>query len=165
MTMASKIPLTQGKLAIIDDADLSLIKRFKWSCGSTDGKYASTHDPDTGATILMHRLILGVHRDSVPEVDHRNSDGYDNRRSNLRVATRQQNAFNKRKKQNTSSKFIGVYWNKINHKWCAQYMQDGKAYYVGSFADETEAAKARDAAIRELRGDFAKLNFPTDEGE
>jgi hypothetical protein len=93
-------------------------------------------------------------------VDHRNGNSLDNRRDNLRLATNSQNQYNKRKKPNTSSRFLGVAFHKKNRKWTAYLQASGKRIYLGSFNSEIEAARVRDAAAKKHRGEFARLNFP-----
>jgi hypothetical protein len=93
-------------------------------------------------------------------VDHRNSDGLDNRRENLRIATKTQNAFNSRKRKNATSQFHGVHFKKLSDKWvaCIQYRK--KRMWLGYFENEIEAARAYDRAALKYRKEFARLNFP-----
>jgi hypothetical protein len=110
--------------------------------------------------------IVSLHREIMnnPDgllVDHANGDGLDNRRTNLRLATHSQNQFNKRKtKSKTSSRFIGVYFEKRKNRWMARIHYHGKRIWLGSFKSEFDAAKAYDAAAKKYHGEFARLNFP-----
>lgn len=101
----------------------------------------------------MHRVILGV--DSSVEVDHRNGDGLDNRKSNLRPATRQQNCANVGKSSRNTSGYIGVTWNKKLRKWHAQIKVNRKNIHIGHYATKEEAARARAELARRIHGDFA----------
>jgi len=106
----------------------------------------------------MHRQIMGEPVGML--VDHRDGDGLNCRRLNLRAATHQQNMMNRTRRQaGKSSRFIGVYWNTERRLWQAQIGTQGTTTNLGRFDDETEAAMARDMAAKSLFGDFAVLNF------
>jgi hypothetical protein len=110
----------------------------------------------------MHREILGF--GSIKQdprlVDHRNRNGLDNRRENLRPSTNSQNLGNRIGSPNSSSKYKGVHWDSTRGKWRTQAQHDGKTYRLGRFDSEEEAAAAYDRKALELWGEFALLNFP-----
>jgi hypothetical protein len=109
----------------------------------------------------LHRYIMKCF-DPAKHVDHINTyviNTLDNRRQNLRIVTPRQNAMNQRKRKGTSSKYIGVCWDKINEKWRAS-IKIGVTQHLGSFDDEIEAGKARDKATKKHFGKHGKLNFP-----
>ncbi len=107
---------------------------------------------------MMHREVMGV--EDARYVDHRNHNGLDNRRSNLRIATWAENCWNKRKPiSGSSSQFKGVMWDKRRSQWQVQIGHNGKKIFIGYFDDEQEAARAYDAKAKELYGEFAALNF------
>lgn len=106
--------------------------------------------------------ILGAREGFV--VDHINGNRLDNRRVNLRYATRQQNAWNARAKSEKASRFKGVRLSKSKLRWRACIGVDGKQVGLGSYQSEVDAARAYDAAARKYCGEFAALNFPR-EGE
>jgi len=95
-------------------------------------------------------------------VDHINHNGLDNRKANLRPATRAQNNYNKLivKHKESSSKYKGVTWKKENKKWLAQINFKGDYIFLGYFKDERKAAKAYDEAAKKYYSEFACLNFP-----
>jgi len=156
-----RIPLTQGKFAIVDDEDFNRINLHKWYAHKTHLTYYAVRGQKINGkciSIFMHREILGV----LPgfEVDHHNGNGLYNRRKNLRICTRADNQHNQRSRQCVAtSKFKGVYWNKQDHKWIAQIRLNGKHKYPGRFDNEIEAAKAYDQKAKELFGEFARTNF------
>src|SRR5690242_7752855 len=130
-----EIPLTQGKVAIIDAADADLC-RYKWHAirqGNT--WYARTNITVSGRpaktrqkTVLMHRLVVGA--EVGQEVDHQDGDGLNNCRSNLRVCTKQENARN-RKAGRSKLGVKGVKYNLRNRKWEARIHVNGKTRYLG----------------------------------
>lgn len=147
-------------VALVDDEDFEALNRFKW-CAKSSGAglfyaYRATGKRSDGSRVyqFMHRLL--VQGDGF--VDHINGNGLDNRRDNLRLATSSQNGINRRKALGTTSRYKGVTWSKKDQRWCAQIKRNGKNRFLGSFRSEEEAAKAYDAAARELFGEFAKLN-------
>ncbi|MFH1881710.1 MAG: AP2 domain-containing protein, partial [Planctomycetota bacterium] len=84
----------------------------------------------------------------------------DNRKANLRSATRQQNCWNSSKRRTGLSKYKGVSRNKRGREWKAMLTVNGKTTYLGSFHDQKQAAKAYDAAAKKYYREFAALNFP-----
>lgn len=157
------IPLTKGKIAFIDPNDFNLVAPIRWHAHHqtlVNNELWYAYGKFQGLPIKMHRFILGV-PDNV-EVDHRDGDGLNNRRGNLRPATRQQNGFNT-KRHSTGTVFSGVYYYKANGKWTGQVTAtDGRRLSIGYHEKDYEAALARDRLVRAHHGEFARLNFPTE---
>lgn len=153
------IPLSQGKVAVVDDEDFANVSRHKWCavrCGSQ--YYAMRARVVDGKTryIYMHRELLGFPKGK--RIDHINHEGLDNRRSNLRLASRSQNAMNMQKKAPHSSRYKGVSWSKHQCKWVAYICPKGQYLTLGSFTDEENAAIAYNVAAQLFFGEFALLN-------
>ena len=109
---------------------------------------------------LEHRLIWLYHYGEWPKeyIDHINGIRDDNRIENLREGTDQQNSFNRKSREGSTSKYKGVSWDKQNKKWRAQYSYKGKVYYLGRYECEEEAAKAYDEATKPIHQHFHKEN-------
>lgn len=155
------IKLTQGKAALVDDADFERVKAHKWhALKSRRGFYAvrGLRKSDGKKTLqYLHRFLLP----GVAEIDHRDGNGLNNQRENLRPVTHQQNMQGfQRKRLGATSKFRGVSWYKNISKWEARIQVSGKRIFLGHFTDETKAARAYDAAARHYFGDSAYFNFP-----
>lgn len=158
---AFEVPLTRGAVAIVDLADAESVSQWSWSLWSIRNKqYARANvglNNGTRRYVAMHFYLIGQ-KDM--EVDHANGDGLDNRRSNLRVCTHQQNMRNMTRLVTGSSPFKGVSWFRRDQCWRAYIVSDAKQKHLGYFVDEIEAARAYDKAAREFFGEFALLNFP-----
>ena len=160
-----RIKLTQGQYALVDDADYTWLNQHKWYAHKDHSGdfYVMRHSPMIRGKqhlIHMHRFILALEKGDKRQGDHINHNTLDNRQSNLRICTNQQNAFNQKSHSNTSSQFKGVYWNKNKKKWRTQIVIKGKTKHIGYFDTEEEAAEAYDKAATEEFGEFACLNFP-----
>lgn len=159
-----EIGLTQGQVALVDDADYEELSKYKWySLKNCWGDfYAVRKSPIQEGkrfTIYMHRQLLGLDYRDKREGDHQNHNTLDNRQDNLRVCTHFQNMRNQKLSLNQSSKFKGVTWDKCVKKWQASIYVNGKSKNLGRFLMEEIAALAYDmVAIREF-GEFACLNF------
>ena len=114
--------------------------------------------------VLIARTFID-NPDNKPYVDHINRDRSDNRVDNLRWVTSQENSFNRKKQEGTSSEYIGVSLDQSCDKWLVCIYLNGKNIHVGRFdkKNEIEAAKAHDKAARKYHGEYAHLNFPDDE--
>jgi HNH endonuclease len=161
------IPLTQGKFTLVDDEDYERLVAHKWYAQKTQRKnhvvWRALRNiritPTKWATIAMHRVILK----DIPEVDHKDGDGLNNTRSNLRAANHSENQANQPKRRGKTSQFKGVYWatwRSGNGKWAAQITHHYKCIGLGYFNSEVDAAKAYDRSVISLFGEYARPNFP-----
>jgi hypothetical protein len=158
-----------GRVAMVDDADYDLVMQHRWNVKETimldrhrpSGPYAITNIKQDGhrRSLFMHQLITGY-----ACTDHRNNNGLDNQRHNLRPATSAQNGQNGPPCIGSASLYKGVSWYRRYGKWQAHITIGGKRRSVGYFTNETEAARAYDAAAREAYGEYAYLNFRTGTG-
>ena len=165
-----RIPLNQGKFAIVDEEDNDLT-RFKWFCqvygsGTNKGFYAMRQKMIQGKRyhIYMHRVILerklGHTLKPTDDTDHSNNDGLDNRRANLTITTTRENIRRQRiQSRPKSSRFKGVRWHKLGKKWTAYIKLGRMQKHLGCFVDEVDAAKAYDEAALQHFGEFAKTNL------
>lgn len=152
------IALTRGRFALVDAADYDALSAHRWHF---DGYYASRRGPEfapgRSEHIYMHRAIVGAPADL--EVDHRNADKLDNRRGNLRLASRRQNVVNAGKSRRNTSGFKGVSWHAQRGRWRASIRANGRQVHLGLFDDPAAAARAYDSAAMVHHGEFARLNF------
>ena len=104
------------------------------------------------------RLAWAICNGSWPvgDIDHINEDKSDNRISNLRVASRSENMFNRGRNKNNTSGMKGVVFCKKTQKWRAQIMIDRRSVNIGRFKTKEEASSAYLLKAREARGEFAK---------
>lgn len=152
------IPLTQGKHAIVDEDDYSLLNQRKWHAITTDngGSFYAVgwHE---GRKIRMHRFLLGAKPSEI--VDHVNGNGLDNRRANIRITDNYGNTRNRRQRSVMASKYKGV-CRRPRGRWAATIRIDGKQRSIGEYASELEAALAYDAAALHYYGEYACPNLP-----
>lgn len=145
-----EIKLTRGKVALVDDDDFEALSKFKWTATTSQHGWRA-YRRSGGRTIYMHQQIMGF---PGSEVDHRDRDGLHNWRSNLRLATRSQQAANSDWKRPHG--YRGIYPHR--KAWCARVTVMGKNHYLGSFQTKIEAANAYDRAALAAFGEFAVLN-------
>lgn len=160
--MTTRIPLAGGLTAIVDDEDAHLAG-VRWCAHADRNKtYAVRVEVMESVQVfrLLHREILNAPEGI--EVDHINGDGLDNRRANLRLATRAQNQWNSGRRSDNTSGFKGVGWVRSRQRWQAKIKVRGLRIFLGYHASPEAAAQAYDAAARQHFGEFARLNFPSE---
>jgi hypothetical protein len=156
-----RINLGDDEWTIVEPADYYRFGHLNWHLRGNRRKFYAVRDIKTGPgrtkPSSLHREIMNKPKGFL--VDHKNNCTLDNRRANLRIATRSQNAQNVPKRKNTSSRFIGVCFNKRYKRWYAFIGYERGKRWLGSFDNEIDAACAYDTAARKYYGEFAKVNF------
>lgn len=151
------VPLTQGYTAIIDAADVPIVDGVNWFARRDAASVYAARTVWTGSkhiTVLMHRLISGCADGVIP--DHKDGDGLNNRRDNLRDASNSQNTRNSRRRVNNKSGIKGVVLT-ARGRWQAQIRVNGKDHWLGYHNCRTAAAFAYARASRELHGEFGRI--------
>lgn len=157
-----EIDLTLGLVAIIDDDDWGLVSQYKWHAykGPTNNTYYAKTNvrraDGSRTTIRMHRLLLGL-TDPTIKTDHRDGDGLNNRRANLRACTQAENLRNQGAHTDNMSGYKGVSWHKRSGMWIAQIQVNWKKRHLGLFDTQEAAYAAYCKAAAELHGGFCNF--------
>ena len=149
-----EIPLSQGKVAMVDDGDYNLVSVHTWHTFRAHKSWYAR----SSQTIYMHRLIMAAPEGL--EVAHIDGDGLNNRRDNLRLVTRMQNLANQRINTANTSGYRGVTWHKRRMQWMAQTKHLGKHIHFGYHDNLVDAAVAYDKGMRAIHGPHCHSNFP-----
>lgn len=169
--MTRGIPLAQGYTVIVDDEDHSLVRQYAWWAHKdqkkTDLVYVhgwipNPDNPSKGRTVCLHRFLLGVLDKPAVKVDHKNGNGLDNRRANLRLTNAAGNSRNRRYTSNKSG-YKGVVMHSVGC-YEARIRVNGHRLYLGCYKTAREAAQVYDNAARKHHGEFACPNFSTSNG-
>lgn len=150
------VALTRNKFALVDAEDYERVNQFKW-CVSAKGNKMYAYRKDHGKNVYLHQFLMNPPQGKV--VDHIDGNGLNDRKSNLRNCTKQQNLWN-RGPTARDSRFKGVHFCKWTRKWYARIGYHGTTICLGPFDKEIEAARAYDRKAYELFGEYAYLNFP-----
>ena len=153
-TRMKQIPLTRGKYALVDDRDYETLSRFRWHAINRSGWWYAAKGSAPNVE-YMHRVIARPEGGLL--VDHKDGDGLNNVRENLRVATHAQNMRNRKIQKNNTSGFKGVHLD--CGKWRAKIKYNGQWTHLGLYLDPVQAARVYDAKAKELFGEFARPNF------
>lgn len=159
-----EIPLTRGKVALVDDADYDrVIAAGPWRAIQPHSRrrlprpiYYTARDVGGRAarrTIYMHTFLFGY-----ALTDHVDHNGLNNQSANCRPATPGQNVHNLRLSRNNTSGYKGVSWYPKTGKWAASIRVEGRRIHLGYHEDARDAAMAYDAAAHEHFGEYAYTN-------
>ena len=148
------IVLPCGRVTQIDDGDIQLLDGFRLHAEKRGRTFyvRARKQGQRGGGKYLHNIIMGG------RADHRDSDGLNNKRSNLRCCTQAQNGLNRSPKE--GKRFKGVYFDKRRGSYYAQVSFNRSTRTVSGLASEEDAARAHDKMAREMHGEWARLNFP-----
>ncbi len=153
-----EIQLTQGKIAIVDDESYERLNQYKWYAWWSGWVWYAVRNiriNNKVEKIYMHREIMLAPK-GIP-VDHRNGNGLNNLKENLRLCNNQQNGFNRKNPYSTNKLGIkGVCWDKLRNKFIAQIMFNGKHIHLGRFTVLGDADQSYRKAEEKYFGEFAR---------
>jgi hypothetical protein len=153
------ILLTQGMYAIVSESDYVWVMQWKWCAtrSSSTGKWYAMRKDKNDKTIWMHRDLFGLTTGDKREVDHIDPDNtLNNARSNLRIVSRGQNVWNKKRQVNNTSGFKGV--TKNGSGWMAQLKANGEYIYLGTRRTKEEAAALYRESVPKYHGEFGRCD-------
>lgn len=145
---------------IIDKMDKEKIEPFKWCCSS---KGYAVRTGKNKESLSVHRVVMNAKPGQI--IDHINGNPLDNRKSNLRFVSSQQNSFNTKKSITNSSGFKGVSWHKNHKLWQACVYFGNTSKFLGNYLTKEEAALAYNLYVKETRGEYANLNIVPNEND
>ena len=155
-----EIELTRGCIALVDDEDFERLSKWKWRVVEYfRSKYALRYGIKDGKsqTILMHRDIMEAGKGVC--VDHKDKDGLNNQKENMRFSTVAQSQYGRRLNRNSTTGYKGVYWAKVKKRFIAQIYKNGERVHLGCFVEVIDAAEAYNQAAMLFFGEFARLNI------
>lgn len=153
MAKSFKIPLSQGKYAILSEEDYKRVSKYKWYY---DKRRDLALRQKNRKTVLLSRFVMDAKKGDY--IYYKNGNRLDNRRENLVLATRQQIGGNRKPNKNAKSKYKGVTWDERHKSFRATIVVDGQSIGLGYYKDEKEAAENYNRFAKMYFGDFARLN-------
>lgn len=153
-----KIPLSQGKFALVDDEDFEKLNAFKWYARKHRKTYYAERHGINGSfkrTYLHHAIKMP---EGENQIDHKDGNGLNNQKENLRECSHSQNICNQKRTKNKCG-FKGIYFDKRRKYFNARVTINKKTYFVGCFKTPEQAASAYDEAAKKYHGEFASTNF------
>ena len=155
-----EIQLTQGKVALVDNEDYEYLNQWKWHVIKGHNTFYAIRNfrihKCKRSKIYMHRLIMNPNKGMV--IDHIDRCGLNNQKKNLRICTKSQNSMNSCLRLNSTTKYKGVYYDKILNKFRARIYINKITKNIGSYIDPKDAARAYNEAAIKHFGKFAQLN-------
>lgn len=161
--MVKEIALTNSDKKVSVDADnFERLSKYKWHLCANGYPCRSIYESSTQKTkhSTMHREIMAAQKGE--QVDHIDRNRLNNTRGNLRICNSSENGCNTGKRREGDSEYKGIHLDKRRKKWRAEIQFENNVYNIGSYADEAEAARARDGAALYFHKEFAVLNFPAE---
>jgi hypothetical protein len=157
-----KIKLTQEKYALVDDEDYDFLSAWKWYAYKNENENTWYAGRNIGKRpnqrrVSMHRIISKVTSSNIL-VDHKDRNGLNNQRLNLRICDKSQNRQNSKKRSNNTSGYIGVTWRKDSNTWRVQITVRGEHLRIGGFTNPKDAAQVYNELASFHFGEFAVLN-------
>jgi len=155
------ITLVRGQNVIVDADLFEELNKYRWFLAN-DGyarrtkEVAKIDGKRVVKAYLMHREVLGTPRGMI--TDHINGNKLDNRKANLRVCTRSENAMNRSTPSHNISGYKCIHWLSREKRWCVAVTGGKKKVHVGTYKNISEAVLARDLVIQQLHGGFARLD-------
>ena len=154
-----EIPLTKGKVALVDDDDYEMLVEFKWHSHLCRNVWYATHTTrrinGKQTTVKMHHLIMNVPKGM--QIDHIDGNGLNNQKNNLRVVTNRINHMNRQWVR--KSKYPGITWERRREHWVAQAQIGGKHIHIGSFPTEELAYQAYLARVMPLEEKLISISL------
>ena len=146
-----------NKVALVDDEDYERLIGFTWYVRKNNC-VQRFHIRLKGGSQKSISLASEIMHQLEQMFDHKDRDGLNNQKYNLRPCNQSQNMMNRTKTKNCSSIYKGVCWSKLMRKWHARIKINGKVIHLGYFTDEKVAAIAYNNKAVELFKEFANLN-------
>lgn len=152
-----EIKLTNGGVALVDDEDFEKLSSYKWHRHderTLQYVRVALYGSGKQQILLMHRVVMNA--PTGVDVDHRDGDGLNNQKYNLRLCTDQQNSMNLKLFRTSTSGHKGVSWNKQFKKWEAYIWFHRKKIRLGEYKEKSDAIAARENAEKELYGNWSR---------
>ena len=150
-----------GKISLVDDDHFEWLSRWKWYVIKDKNTFYATRRACKDGryyNLLMHRAIIRKSGFFWKMTDHKDRDGLNNQKENLRECNNSGNRMNSRIAKNNTSGFKGVCWLESRQRWFAQIVLNKKHHSIGYFKKKNDAAIAYNKAAREMFGEFAYVN-------